>query len=65
MRPPRQPRYRFTREHLLLLGAVGLFAVGAVWVARDRGGSGCPAKSAWVGALPNLGLPLFYTLLSR
>ncbi len=50
---------------MLLLGALSLFVVGAVWVAQGTGGSGCAGKASWLGALPNLGLPLFYTLLSH
>ena len=64
MRPNRR-RPRLTLEHLLLLGALALFAAGALWLASDAGRPRAGRVSAGLGGLPNLGLPLIRALAGR
>ncbi len=65
MRPPRQHPPKFSLEHLLLLGALAVFAAGSVWVAHSARGGAAAGSGSWLGALPHLALPLFYALLRR
>jgi hypothetical protein len=65
MRTPPQPARRFSLEHALILGVLMLFVGGAVWVAHGTCSPTATASNSWLGALPNLGLPMLYTLLSR
>ncbi len=64
MRPTRH-RPRLTLEHLLLLGAVALFAAGSAWLAVDAGRTPAGRGVANLGALPDLGLPLLRALAGR
>ncbi len=65
MRSPKPTKRRFSQEHALILGVLVLFVVGAVWVAHGTCGPATATSNSWLGALPNLGLPMLYTLLSR
>ncbi len=63
MRAPRKSQ--LTPERLLLLVALTLLIVGAVWLSQRPATDTAAISRSWLGALPSLGLPLVHALLHR
>ncbi|MBK8479228.1 MAG: hypothetical protein IPL39_24000 [Opitutaceae bacterium] len=57
--------HRLGLEHLLLLGVLTLFAVGAIWVGTTSHTGGGKPPANWASLLPKIGLPLLQGLLPR